>query len=192
MCENNQGKWAKQLLRQLATADGNPQERRAELHSEKNCRAMQNAQARDAIDRWAGNLIADMLNAGLTEEDFQDRFFLDEYLTPIIDALLKYEELSYPKWGDPLLLEHLQNLLYLIRWFDTGLYTTLKPHAKMAQLRAKRLPTVRARNLAIEAEARRLRRQNPKRSVRSLALSIGEKVGLAVNTVEKKLANMGF
>jgi hypothetical protein len=68
----------------------------------------------------------------------------------------------------------------------------VKAREEMARLRAKKIPKVQTKNQVIEAHARQFRERDAKRSVRSMALKIGPKVGLKTNTVEKKLADMGF
>jgi hypothetical protein len=158
----------------------------------KRLRALDSAQARDRIDRSMAQMKEEAQRLKKTEEDFQDVDLLAHTLAPVIEALEKYEKMAKLTFIDDHPLNELANALFLALDLGRTMGPMTKSREEMARLRAKKVPTVQTKNLVIEARAKQFRERDPMRSVRSMALKICPEVGLKRNTVEKKLAAMGF
>jgi DNA repair ATPase RecN len=155
-------------------------------------RALTSAQAHDRIDRLMAKMKEEAQRLKKTDEDFQDVGMLADTLAPVVEALKKYEKIAEPTRLDDHPLNELANALFVAIYLSREMGPMIKDREEMARLRAKKAPKVQSKNQVIEALAGQFRRQDPKRSVRSMALKIGPQVGLETNTVEKKLAAMDF
>jgi hypothetical protein len=158
----------------------------------KRYRALDSAQARDRIDRAMAQMKEEAHRLKKTDEDFQDVDLLAHTLAPVVEALEEYEKMAKLTFIDVHPLNALANALPLAFYLGRIMGPMTKNREEMARLREKKVPSVQTKNRVIEAHAKQFRERDPKRSLRSMALTIGPKVGLKVNTVEKKLADMGF
>jgi hypothetical protein len=220
--EDNPGKWVKQLLLQRdaerqrfleqltkeyakefpSGGASDVELRKSWLYAKFDCfhekqnsvkrqRALDSAEAHDRIDRLVAKTKEAAQKLWKTDEE-DDIDLLANTLTPVIEALKKYEEIAEPTFFDDHPLNELANALFIATHLRDVMGPIIRDREEMTRLRAKKTLKIQTKNQAIEALATQFREQDPERSVRSMALKIGEKVKLKTNTVEKKLAAVGF
>ena len=156
-----------------------------EQYSEKTYRALDNAKARDRIDRWFANLRDEAERLRKTKDDFQDIDILALSLKPVIKALEEYEKLVEPSFGDGQPLNDLANFLVEVNYLSRLMGPMTQNRKKMAIVRARKSSKSQDRYRLAEELAKALRERNPNWSLRSMAHRLAPKVGLKLGTLEK-------
>jgi hypothetical protein len=160
----------------------------AQKYSVKNMRALDNAQARDGIDRWVADLKEQARRLKKRSDDFQDVELLATHVDTLARALASYEEMTEPEFGSPRLLNELKWVLFLVQYLTGPITKMTKDRAKMASVRAERSSKSLGRDKDLTERAIASLKHNPTQSKRSVAHNIALDLGLKPNTVEKKLA----